>query len=177
MKSLFISFITGIILGCSVSINEESISNNHSIVENLDTSSDTGEESIIPKIGIWSISDIESISDNCNIEEYQEVNSMVPSEFTIVDSNAHTFQTDSTQCNMNNLGNFICNATSIEEKALGGTATLNIETIMKGSLLSQSLMNLEFDVNINSCTGAGCFMIEMALEFPCEVTLNANSRI
>ena len=102
---------------------------------------------------------------------------MVPDKFKVEESNYFSFHTDSTECAISPEGAFICNATRDRENALSGTATLNIRTTMSGDLLSENLMDLKFDTVIESCDGAGCFMIEMALSFPCPIDIHAKGEI
>ena len=48
---------------------------------------------------------------------------------------------------------------------------------MRGTIVSEEEMDLDFDVTIKSCQGAGCVLIEMALNFPCPVVLSADGDI
>tara|TARA_B100000427_G_C15155303_1_gene440605 strand:- start:52 stop:534 length:483 start_codon:yes stop_codon:yes gene_type:complete len=134
---------------------------------------DTAEPQIIVQTGIWSVSNPELISDTCNIENFQEIDTMVPSQFVIEESYATSFQTDTTSCTINPNSSFECDVTNLEESTMGGTATMKIETTMKGKIRSSSEIDLGFDVIIKSCEGIGCIPVELALTFPCPVILNA----
>ena len=138
---------------------------------------DTAEEPIIANLGTWKVSNPGLISDTCSIEDFQEVNGMVPVDFIIEESYLTFFKTDTTNCPISPTGAFVCDVTSLEESALGGTATMQIETTMKGKLRSPSEMDLGFDVIIKSCEGVGCVAIEMALTFPCPIILSATGTL
>jgi len=138
---------------------------------------DTAYEPILAEVGSWTVSNPELISDVCNVADFQEVNEMVPAKFMIEESYLTLFKTDSTSCSINPTGGFICDVTSLQEPALGGTATLQIETMMKGKIITPSEMNLAFDVVIKACEGIGCAAIELALTFPCPIILNSTGSL
>ena len=138
---------------------------------------DTAEEPVIANLGTWKVANPQLISDACSIEDFQEVNGMVPSEFKIEESYLTFFKTDTTSCPISPTGAFTCEVTSLEEPALGGTATMQIETTMKGKLRSSTEMDLGFDVIINSCEGVGCIAVELALTFPCPIILSATGSL
>ena len=130
------------------------------------------------KLGQWNVTNPISLSDTCSVGDYQDVNEMVPTSFRIEESETDLFQTDDVLCVIEPEGNkFVCESIKTEEEALSGTAKLQIKTTMKGVLLSETMMDLEFDVVVESCEGAGCFLINMALDFPCPVTLKAKGSI
>ena len=177
MNLMFGIFLTGAILACNVD-NSDSVEMEYSeLPDYWDSGYDTSEPLRIAETGTWHVSNSNAVSDSCGVAEYQDVKEMVPSKFKIEESSRGSFNTDSTECAVNQAGIFICNPTRANESALGGTATLKIKTTMGGELLSEYSMNLNFDVIIESCEGAGCFMIEMALNFPCPITLNATGEI
>lgn len=138
---------------------------------------DTAAEPVIANIGAWNVSNPELISDSCGIQDFQEVNDMIPSGFKVEESYLTFFKTDTTSCPTSPTGAFICDVTSLEESALGGTATMQIETTMKGKLRSSTEMDLGFDVIINSCEGVGCIAVELALTFPCPIILSASGSL
>ena len=140
--------------------------------ENLLNSS-TYENELVPIDGQWSVSSPRSVSDDCGVNAYQDVTEMVPSKFTVKDGTLSRFNTDDTSCEIGNGGIFVCDETHIEDTALGGSATLKIKSVMRGTIVSEEEMDLDFDVTIKSCQGAGCVLIEMALNFPCPVVLSA----
>ncbi len=124
--------------------------------------------------GLWTVSNPVSLSDKCGVGNHQEVTEMVPSEFTIEQSSQVSFRTgDGVGCMLSSFGEFTCEAEYLEQSAMPG-ATLMIETIMKGRLLTSTTMNLHFDVVIQTCEGPGCLFIELALPFPCPVILEAD---
>ena len=138
---------------------------------------DTAVEPIIAGVGTWNVSNPELISDTCSIQDFQEVNGMVPEDFKIEESYLTFFKTDTTTCPISPTGAFVCDVTSLEESALGGAAAMQIETTMKGKIRSASEMDLGFDVIINSCEGVGCIAVELALTFPCPIILSATGSL
>ena len=140
--------------------------------ENLLNSS-SEENQLVPIDGQWSVSNPQSVSDACGVNSYQDVTEMVPSKFAVKNGTLSSFNTDDTSCEIGNGGAFVCKETHIEDTALSGTATLNIKSVMRGTVVATDNMDLGFDVIIKSCDGAGCVFIEMALNFPCPVTLSA----
>lgn len=135
------------------------------------------EEPIVASLGTWNVSSPELVSDTCSIQDFQEVDGMVPSDFKVEESYLTFFKTDTTSCPISPTGAFTCEVTSLEESALGGTATMQIETTMKGKLRSSTEMDLGFDVIINSCEGVGCIAVELALTFPCPIILSATGSL
>ena len=139
---------------------------------------DTGvENSIVAELGEWKVNNPAMLSDSCSVGDYQDVKEMVPKRFLVEETAPETFQTDDTNCTVDSSGTFVCDPIRSSENALSGTATLKIRTTMKGKLESPTLMQLGFDVVIEECEGAGCFLINMALDFPCPVTLSAEGSL
>tara|TARA_Y100001970_G_scaffold290861_1_gene426013 strand:- start:3281 stop:3814 length:534 start_codon:yes stop_codon:yes gene_type:complete len=177
MKSLLIPFFIGTIFSCNLNNSSNTDDNFFQPYESMDSGRDTSEPPIIAETGTWNVSEVSSVNDTCSINNYQNVAEMIPPTFTIVESNISSFKTEDTSCEINQSGYFTCNAVSAEESALGGSAKLLINTIMNGKYTTNSSMVLDFDVTIDSCSGAGCLVIEMALSFPCPVLLSAKGEI
>jgi len=173
MKNLISIYLISISLACSVNNGERSRAANDPLPNYQDTGYDTADPIDVASDGTWYVSNTSFTGDTCGIANYQDVNEMVPDKFKIKESNYFSFHTDSTECAVSPEGSFTCNATRNRENALSGTATLNIKTTMSGVLLTESLMDLKFDTVIESCDGAGCFMIQMALSFPCPIIIHA----
>ena len=136
---------------------------------------DTATITTAAKIGTWLVSSPELISDECSVAQYQDIADMVPTDFIITQSDEGQFDTVDTDCVIGPDNGFFCEEIHIQDTALGGTARLKIATTMAGNFVSNSEMELSFDVVMQSCEGSGCFMIEMALDFPCLVLLRANA--
>ena len=171
--NLHFIYLLSTLVACSTN-NRERLQAAHEPLPNYqDTGYDTADPLDVAVDGTWHVSNTSFTGDTCGIANYQDVNEMVPDKFTIKESNYFSFHTDSTECAVSPEGSFTCIATRNRENALSGTATLNIKTTMSGDLLSERLMDLKFDTVIESCDGAGCFMIQMALSFPCPIIIHA----
>ena len=172
MKKTFSAFLIGLMISCNSSSTTQTTKPPN--FSSWDSGFDTSEPTIIPSVSNWSVFNPYGVADDCNIGNYQDLNSMIPNAFKIEKSNISIFETDSTVCNMQSTGNrFICETITSEEEALAGSARLKVKTTMKGNLTSSSSMDLEFDIIVESCEGSGCFMIEIALPFPCPLVLAA----
>jgi len=126
--------------------------------------------------GTWSVVNVNAIDDPCGVGDFQDVTEMVPTSFDVVESDTTKFfLDDGTVCYADTGETHVCDTVYIQESALAGTATMDIESIMIADVLSGTQMDLTFDVLLASCEGAGCVMIELALEFPCPVTLTAEA--
>ena len=177
MKNLINILLLNTLVACSMNNRGDLEAGHDSLPDYRDTGYDTAEPLAVAEVGTWQVSNASFTGDTCGIANYQDVNEMVPDKFKVEESNYFSFHTDSTECAISPEGAFICNATRDRENALSGTATLNIRTTMSGDLLSENLMDLKFDTVIESCDGAGCFMIEMALSFPCPIDIHAKGEI
>jgi hypothetical protein len=145
--------------------------------EDTDTD-DTVPPSIILEEGTWSLASAILVSDSCGVDKYQDVKKFVPPEIMITDSSEASFKIDAgTVCTRNNL-DYTCSGQDVSESALGGTAELQINSVMSGEIVDESDIDITFDVTIESCKGVGCIAIQAVLKFPCPVTLNtqANAR-
>ena len=127
---------------------------------------------IVLREGSWSLSAPELISDSCGVDNYQDVSEFVPESLTIDGSteNSFTLKPDGLRCEREDL-DYTCDSLSISESALLGTATMEIVNEISGTIVSESELEMVFDVTIESCEGLGCLAIEAALSFPCPVQL------
>ena len=147
-----------------------------------DTDTDTGEvdtgdgpEVLLPKEGQWGFAKPNLVSDPCGINDYQDVTEFVPAQTSLSDSTETGFVLDgNTACDRTDL-NFECASIDVSEDALGGTATLIIDSTTSGLIVSDSSLSVDMNVNITECQGAGCALIELALTFPCAVELSTQA--
>jgi len=134
-----------------------------------------GTDEIILNEGTWDLSAPALTYDSCGVNGYQEVSEFVPANLTIENSDADSFRLlpDDLLCERDGL-DFYCESLSLSEEALAGTASMQILSAISGTVVSEDNFDMVFDVTIESCEGSGCFLIELALTFPCPVTLNTN---
>ena len=135
-------------------------------------------EPLILDEGTWNLSTPQLLSDSCGINGYQEVSEFVPSSLIVDNSEEDSFllKPDSLVCERTGL-DFSCDSVSISESALAGTASMQILSEISGTIISEDSFEMIFDVTIESCEGGGCFLVELALTFPCPVTLKTNGSI
>ena len=129
-------------------------------------------EPIIIREGTWSLSAPNLVSDSCGVDAFQDVAEFVPDSLNIDSSteSGFTLKPDNLLCDREDL-DYTCDSLSISESALLGTATMEIVNEISGTIVSDSELEMVFDVTIESCDGIGCLAIEAALSFPCPVQL------
>ena len=144
--------------------------------DTMDTEdTDTEPPPLLVEEGTWSLASASLDSDSCGVDRYQDVKEFVPAEIVISNSAESSFQIDSdTVCTRTDL-DFTCSSQDVSESALAGTAELQISTVMSGTIIDESNMDITFDVTIEECNGGGCVVIEWALTFPCPVTLTTSA--
>ena len=54
-----------------------------------------------------------------------------------------------------------------------GQVTLGVDNTTSGKILNEHALEVQFDVTVQDCTGsrAGCFAVEIGLDFPCPVSI------
>ena len=145
--------------------------------EDTDTedTEDTEPPPLLVEEGTWSLASASLDSDSCGVNDFQDVKEFVPAEIVISNSTESSFKIDSdTVCTRTDL-DFTCSSQDVSESALAGTAELQISTVMSGTIIDESNMDITFDVTIEECNGGGCVLIELALTFPCPVTLTTSA--
>ena len=144
--------------------------------EDTDTEdTDTEPPPLLIEEGTWGLNSPSLVSDSCGVDSYQDVKEFVPSEISIAASTEESFNIDSaTVCTRTDL-DFTCTAQDVSEEALAGTAELTINSVMSGTIIDESNIDITFDVTIESCDGIGCLAIEAVLKFPCPVTLTTDA--
>jgi hypothetical protein len=136
-----------------------------------DTNTDTDPATILVKEGSWNMATPTLLSDSCGVNDYQDVSEFVPKTLVVDNSSATAFGLgDGSTCTRTGM-DFICESQDVSEEALGGTAELHIESILSGTIVDSTALDILMDVTILECTGAGCYLIELALTFPCPVQL------
>jgi len=181
MKTYILIF--ALATGCSSSKEDSGILDDTGTTQStVDTSGgtetgitgETGDSTPPPVIlenGAWLVDAPNIGSDTCGVNNYQDVTEFVPLEMMISNSSESSFRLDSeTTCERNEL-DFTCSEQDVSESALAGTAELNIKSVMSGTIINNSEMDLTMNVVIESCEGIGCIAIEAALTFPCPVEL------
>ena len=137
--------------------------------------SDTAPQLVLPEDGTWDMTEPQVVSDTCGVGEYQDVLEFVPREIVIANVTEGGFNLDDgVYCDLSE-STFSCTTQQIEESALGGTATMMIESTMSGYVENTNLISTKMDVVIESCEGGGCLLIEVALTFPCPIELESNA--
>jgi len=136
---------------------------------------DTGTAPLLPEAGEWGMAQPQIVSDSCAVNDYQDVLEFVPKTLSVLNPTVDGFELDdSSFCSLSEQ-HFVCDKQDASESALGGTATLIIESTLSGDVETPILMDTLMDVVIQECQGGGCALIEMALTFPCPIQLQTQA--
>jgi hypothetical protein len=136
---------------------------------------DTGPEVVLVQEGDWNMAAPALLSDSCGVNSYQDVAEFVPQTLVVDNSSATSFGLgDGSTCTRTGM-DFVCEAKDVSESALSGTAELQIESILSGTIVDSTTLDILMDVTILECTGGGCVLIELALTFPCPVQLSTTA--
>ena len=105
------------------------------------------------------------------VGDFQDVTEFVPPSVGIGNStkDGYLMLPDGLTCTRNNM-DFSCASLYLEEDT-GIGATLSITNEIGGFVIDEETMILDFDVTIDSCEGLGCYLIEVALTWPCLIEL------
>ena len=128
------------------------------------------------KNGEWSIENIKTTTDSCNVSRYHDLRKMTPSNFDVLKSNSTYFFANEVVCTINQ-HDFVCEPVYVTSSALRGAAKIKVKTVMGGKIKSNSFMKLNFGITLESCRGFGCFFINKVLDFPCLASLEAEGKI
>jgi hypothetical protein len=138
-------------------------------------SDDTGPATVLVKEGDWNMATPAVLSDSCGVNSYQNVSEFVPKTLVVDNSSATSFGLgDGSTCTRTGM-EFDCESKDVSESALSGTAELHIESILSGTIVDSTTLDILMDVTILECTGGGCVLIELALTFPCPVQLSTTA--
>ena len=117
------------------------------------------------------------VSDTCGVGDYQDVTEFVPGDMEVTSSDLDAFTlSDGSVCVRDDLA-FTCDTHDVSESALSGTATLEITSTLSGTIVDEENLNVSMDVTIESCEGVGCWMIELALTWPCPIELGTGATL
>ncbi len=128
------------------------------------------------KNGEWSIENIKTTADSCNVGRYHNLRKMAPSKFDVLKSSSTYFFANEVECTINQ-HSFVCKPIYLTSPALHGAAKIKVKTVMDGKIKSNSFMKLKFGITLESCRGFGCFFIKKVLDFPCLANLEAEGKI
>ena len=155
-------------------------SNEASTEPNNEASNEPSQEPdpIITQNGTWESSNIQVVSDACDLANYQDdLTGFAPDDLELVDSNEteFTLMPDDLICSRNDL-EYSCEMLYFvqEESVLGFSANLQIENQITGSILDEKNMTMDYEVTITSCEGWGCGAMELVLTWPCIVELSSD---
>ena len=141
--------------------------------QDTDTGEDTSPPPLVLEEGTWSVGTPTLLTDDCQLQNYQNVNGFVPTELMIERSTDTEFWLDAnTQCSLNSDGSFQCDSQNIEEQVL--TFTFSIQNTLSGHADSATSFQADFEVIVESCSGIGCGGLELFLSFPCLLELQSD---
>jgi hypothetical protein len=136
---------------------------------------ETGSTAIVPEAGDWGMAKPQILSDSCGVNNYQDVVDFVPKTLSIIDPTEDGFDLDDSSSCVLIDDHFVCDTQEASASTLGDTATMIIESTLSGDVKSSTLLDTWMDVVILECEGAGCFLIELALTFPCPIELQTQA--
>ena len=178
---MILSFLFACVVAETTDTNEEiNDTDTNEEINDTDTNEDTGsdedpvDDAIIVNDGMWSLDTPTVEHDGCEAGNYQDLSEMVPVEIEISNGSVSSFMVDDGSCSVSGT-DFVCSAEETSESTLAGTATLNISSTMSGTILSDSELDVYFDVVMESCEGIGCGAIELAMTFPCTIELSTTA--
>ena len=144
--------------------------------EDSDSSeTDPEDPAIILQEGDWNAATPTIVSDSCELNNFQDVSEFVPEIIEVFNSSETSFNIDDTiVCTIDELS-FQCDPQMFTESVLFDSATMTIRNVMSGDIVNGALMDLYFDVTVESCDGVGCWAVESVLDFPCPVELTTSA--
>ena len=118
-------------------------------------------------------------SDLCELSAYEQLSAFLPNRLDISNSGETRFNIDTdVQCHRYGSENryFKCEAQRLAratEIPLLGQVTLGVDNTTSGKIISEHALEVQFEVTVQDYTGsrAGCFAVEIGLDFPCRVSI------
>ena len=143
-----------------------------------------GAEPLLPNEGTWDITNPNVSSDGCNLVSTlqqlgEDIYAVIPGDFLVenVTNNSFDGTISGETANCAVVGtSFSCGAVSTVETfdVLGDPADLELELSLQGVMNDSASMQLTLGATINSCTGAGCTLVNLFVPIPCSVSLDAD---
>jgi hypothetical protein len=118
--------------------------------------------------------------DDCGVSSLGDATDLLPTELTIGNSTAAGFDvTDpkaATYCARGGL-DFSCDLLSLNEPVDDLGVELGFDIQMDGMIEDNNNMAIGYDVNIISCDGDGCGLLELFITLPCSIgfTMDASA--
>ena len=118
-------------------------------------------------------------SDVCDLSAYKQLSAFLPNRLDISNSDGSHFNIDTdVQCQRYGPYNrhFICETQQLTRSTdvpFLGQVTLGVNNTTSGKILNEHALEVQFDMTVQDCTGsrAGCFAVEIGLDFPCPVSI------
>ena len=130
---------------------------------------------VVLQEGDWNVASPTLVSDSCELSNFQDVSEFVPAIIEVFNSSEASFNIDDTIVCEIDTSSFQCAAQIFTESVLLDSATMTIRNVMSGNIVNAELMDVTFDVTVESCDGIGCWAVESVLNFPCPVELTTSA--
>ena len=137
--------------------------------------SDTAEPVSLLEEGQWSLTEPELISDPCNVNNFNDVSEMVPTQLEVSNVSETGFNIDDDVfCTLEG-SLFSCEEQHFSEETWG--ATIEIRNQMEGKMLTPTSLNVGFTVTLLSCSDNAvvCGLMETVMDLPCTLMLETTA--
>ena len=143
-----------------------------------------GQDPIIPVEGYWAFTDT-TIQDGCNLSGVLNLagitmQDVLPAGFDISNTTSASFdgtiEGQTATCAVYG-SNFSCGSMNIVQQFdIGGTVDIAFGITLMGSLQDTTSLDLELDVDVLSCTGANCSLLQfVGVSLPCSIALQGSA--
>lgn len=149
-------------------------------MDGIDQDCDGVDAEYVTTDGLWSTANGVMTIDECGVSSLGDATDLLPTELTIGNSTVDGFDvTDpkaATYCGRNGL-DFSCELQSLNESVDDQDIELGFEIQMDAMIEDNNNMAIGYDVNIISCDGGGCALLELFITLPCSIGFTMDASV